>query len=139
MHQGVIGEAHELICLIALSDTSEGNLVNLTWSFTSNDDRVTVIPTTVTTDDSIGIIYTTVIQFAYVIEGDERSYKCTMEIEEDKTESSFYFEIKCKYNFKLNWQLYVQNSLYISISNVNTFCLIMSTHYFNYSCSVKLM
>ena len=137
--QGAIGEPYELYCSVSLSSTLQSSLVNLTWDFTSNDNRVTVIPTTITTDDSIGIIYTTVIRFAYVIEGDERSYKCTMEIEEDITESSFYFEIKSKYNFKLNWQLYLQNSMYISISYVNTFCLIMSTHYFSYSCSIKLM
>ena len=96
--QGAIGEPYELYCSVSLSSTSQSSLVNLTWNFTSNDDRVTVIPTTITADESIGIIYTTVIQFAYVIEEDERSYKCTMEIEEDITESSFYFEIKCKYN-----------------------------------------
>ena len=82
-----------------LSSTTQSSTVNLTWNFISNNDRVTVIPTTVTTDDSIGIIYTTVIQFVYVIEGDERNYKCTVEIEEeDVTESSFYLAIKCKCN-----------------------------------------
>ena len=74
LRQKVIGEAHELVCLIALSFTMETSSVNLTWNFTSNDNRVTVIPTTVTTDDSIGIIYTTVIQFAYLMEGDEGNY-----------------------------------------------------------------
>ena len=63
--QGVIGEATELVCLIVISSTAQSSSVNLTWNFTSNDDRVTVIPTTITTDDSIGIIYTTVIQFDY--------------------------------------------------------------------------
>ena len=97
LHKGVIGEAHKLICLIALSDTSEGSLVNLTWSFTSNDDRVTVIPTTVTTDDSIGIIYTTVIQFAYLMERDDRDYPCILTVGGKSVKSVFILEIigKC--------------------------------------------
>ena len=52
-----------------------------------------MIPTTITTDDSIGIIYTTVIQFAYLMEGDEGNYTCIVTIEEDSAESTFYLEI----------------------------------------------
>ena len=48
-----------------------------------------MIPTTITTDDSIGIIYTTVIQFAYLMEGDEDNYTCTSTVEEDSTDSTF--------------------------------------------------
>ena len=97
MHKGIIGEAHELICLIALSNTSQTNSVYLTWNFTSNDNRVTVIPTTITTDDSIGIIYTTVIQFAYLMEGDEGNYPCILTIGGDSVKSVFNLEIigKC--------------------------------------------
>ena len=97
--QGTIGEPHELFCSVPLSSIAQSSLVNLTWNFISNDDRVTVIPTTITTDDSIGIIYTTVIQFAYLMEGDERGYKCIMETEEEnKIESNFYFKIIGRYN-----------------------------------------
>ena len=78
--------------------------VNLTWNFISNDNRVTVIPTTITTDDSIGIIYTTVIKFAYVTEGDAGDYKCTLMTEgEDLKESTFYFEIIRKHESKLKY------------------------------------
>ena len=59
--------------------------VNLTWNFTSNDSSITVIPTTITTDDSIGIIYTTVIQFDYLIEG---NYTCVVTIDRDSAEST---------------------------------------------------
>ena len=86
--QGTIGQAHELVCSIAISSTAETSSVNLTWNFTSNN-RVTVIPTTITTDDSIGIIYTTVIKFAYLMEGDEGNYTCTSTVEEDSTDSTF--------------------------------------------------
>ena len=96
LQQGIIGESTHLVCLIVISSTAQSSSVNLTWNFTSNDDRVTVIPTTITTDDSIGIIYTTVIQFAYLIEGDEGNYTCTAMIEENSGESTFDLEIICK-------------------------------------------
>ena len=95
--QGVIGEPTELVCLIALSSALQASSVNLTWNFTGNDNRVTVMPTTITTDDSIGIIYSTVIQFDYLLEVDEGYYTCSVMIEEDLTESTFYFEIIGKY------------------------------------------
>ena len=96
LQQGIIGDTHALICLIALSSGVQLSLVNLTWNFTSSDDRVTVIPTTITTNDSIGIIYTTVIQFDYLIEGDEGNYKCKLIIDGDSAESTFNLEIISK-------------------------------------------
>ena len=93
LQQGIVGETHEIVCLIALSSTGQSSSVTLTWNFTSNDNRVTVIPTTITTDDSIGIIYTTVIQFAYLMEGDEGNYTCTATIEENSGESTFDLEL----------------------------------------------
>ena len=97
LQQGIIGEAHELVCSIVISSTVQTSSVNLTWNFTSNDDRVTVIPTTITTDDSIGIIYTTVIQFAYLMEGDEGNYTCAVTIEENSGESIYNLETTCKH------------------------------------------
>ena len=89
LHQGIIGEANDLVCLIALSSTVQSNLVNLTWNFTSNDSRVTVIPTTITINDSIGIIYTTVIQFDYLLEEDEGNYTCTLIVDGDVAQPTF--------------------------------------------------
>ena len=96
LQQGIPGEAHEIVCLIMLSSTVSSTSVNLTWNFISNDSRVTVIPTTITTDDSIGIIYTTVIQFAYLTEEDKRNYTCTLTIENSVEESIFDLEIISK-------------------------------------------
>ena len=96
LQQGIIGEELDLVCQIAISSTAQMNSVNLTWNFTSDDNRVTVIPTTITTDDSIGIIYTTVIQFAYLMEGDEGNYTCAVTIDEDLTESTFNLELISK-------------------------------------------
>ena len=92
LQQGVIGEPHDLVCMIVLSSIAQSISVNLKWNFTSNDDRVTVIPTTIT-DDSIGIVYTTVIQFDYLLEGDEGSYTCTSEIDGDSSKSTLNLEI----------------------------------------------
>ena len=97
LQQGIIGEAHELVCSIVISSTVQTSSVNLTWNFTSNDNRVTVIPTTITTDDSIGIIYTTVIQFAYLMEGDEGNYTCTATVEENSGESIYNLQTICKH------------------------------------------
>ena len=96
--QGAFGEPYDLVCLIALSSLSQVNSVNLTWNFTSNDDRVTVIPTTITTDDSIGIIYTTVIQFDYLMEGDEENYTCNSTVEGDSAASTFNLKVIGKFN-----------------------------------------
>ena len=97
LQQGIIGEATDLVCLIAISFAEQSNSIILTWNFTSNDNRVTVIPTTITTDDSIGIIYTTVIQFAYLMEGDEGNYTCDVTIDEDSGEYTYNLETICKH------------------------------------------
>ena len=100
LQQGVVDEPHDLICMIALNSTAQSILVNLTWNFTSNDNRVTVIPTNITTDDSIGIIYTTVIQFDYLIKGDEGNYTCTLTIDRNSTESTFNLEMISKFKHR---------------------------------------
>ena len=81
-------DANELVCLVVLSSTAQPNSVNLTWNFTSNDTRARVIPTAITSDDSIGISYTTVIQFSYLMDG---AYTCTVMIDGDSAESHFNF------------------------------------------------
>ena len=55
------------------------------------------MPTTITTDDSIGIVYTKVIQFAYLTGGDEGNYTCTVTIDEDSAESTFNIELIGKF------------------------------------------
>ena len=96
VQQATIGESLDLVCSVAISSIAEANSVNLTWNFTSNDNRVTVIPATITTDDSIGMMYTTVIQFAYLMEGDEGNYTCNLTDEGYSTESTFNLKIISK-------------------------------------------
>ena len=107
MQHGIIGEPYDLVCLIALSSTIPSSSIDLTWNFTSNDNRVTVIPTTITTDDSIGIIYSTVIQFDYLMEGDEGNYTCTLAINGDSAESTFNVELISKYCWLIHICMYV--------------------------------
>jgi len=113
LQQGINGETHDLICLITLSSTASSISVNLTWNFISYDSRVTVIPTNITIDDSIGIIYTTVIQFAYLIEEDESNYTCTLTIENSVEKSIFILEIISKLRHKFNIQAYAHIHAYI--------------------------
>ena len=95
--QGIIGEMHELICVVALSSTLDTTTVQLQWNFISNDNRITVLPATVTAEDSIGNIYSTAIQFAYLVEEDEGNYTCTLTVE-DPIMSNFDLEILSKSN-----------------------------------------
>ena len=87
---------HELICSVAFSSIVEPSTVELVWNFASTDSRVIVIPTTVTNDDTIGNIYSTVIQFAYLMEGDEGNYVCSLTVQ-DTLESNFELELTGKY------------------------------------------
>ena len=113
LQQGIIGEAHDLICLIVLSSKTPSSSVNLSWNLTSNDSRVSVIPTTITVDDSIGIIYTTVIQFIYLVKEDAENYTCTLTIEGDSAESIFDLEIISKYGLFIRYS----NAKWIAIKN----------------------
>ena len=94
--QAVIGQPQDLVCLVSLSSSVDPNTVQLMWNFTSTDSRVTVIPTTVNNDDTIGNIYSTVIQFTYLMEGDEGNYVCSLTVG-DSVESNFELELIGKY------------------------------------------
>ena len=94
--QGVFGEAQDIVCTVAISSTVNPSIVKLMWNFNSTDSRVTITPMNVTTDDSIGNIYTTVIQFAYLMEEDKRNYTCSLTIV-DTVESNFTLEILSKH------------------------------------------
>ena len=95
--QGTYGEPNDLVCTIALSSTIQSLSVNLSWNYANNDTRVRVIPTTIATNDSIDVIYTTVIQFNYLVEEDEGNYTCSLAIDGDTEESSFDLKIISKY------------------------------------------
>ena len=85
----------DLVCSVALSSTVDPSTVELMWNFISNDNRVVVMPATITTDDSIGSIYSTVIQFSSLMEGDEGNYTCNLTIQ-DSAQSDFELELTGK-------------------------------------------
>ena len=114
LQKGTIGDAHSLLCSIGFSSTVQPSSVSLTWNFTSNDNRVTVIPTTITADDSIGIIYTTVIQFAYLMEEDEQSYICILMIQRYSVNSTFSLQLISKCNYASNKTLFALYSSQLS-------------------------
>jgi len=94
--RGVIGEAIDIVCTVTITSTVDRNLVNLNWVGITSSSRVTVIPTFLTTDESIGNIYTTIIQFTYLMEGDQGNYICNLMIE-DSTESTIRLDLISKH------------------------------------------
>ena len=77
--RGVVGDMQDIICLVTITSAIDPNLVELTWTHDNNnvttDNRVTIIPTNITENPS-SFTYTTTIQFAYLMEGDEGNYTC---------------------------------------------------------------
>ena len=78
-----------LICSIIINSTVDPDSVELTWTYDDSnittDDRVTVIPTIITKNPS-SFTYSTTIQFAYLMEGDEGNYTCNV-VSDNMTES----------------------------------------------------
>ena len=81
----VIGESQNIICSITMTSAIDPDLVELTWtrddSNITTDNRVIIIPTNVTENPS-SFTYTTTIQFAYLMEGDEGNYTCNVEVDD---------------------------------------------------------
>ena len=84
--QGVVGETQDFICSVTIYSA---NSVELTWTnddgIITTDNRVTITPTIITGNSS-SFTYTTTIQFAYLMEGDEGNYTCNVEAD-NMTES----------------------------------------------------
>ena len=83
--QGVVGEMQDIICSVTISSALDSDSVQLTWTSNGStimtDNRVTIIPTNIT-DNPFSFTYTTTIQFAYLMEGDEGSYTCNIVVDE---------------------------------------------------------
>ena len=98
--RGIVGRPQDIVCTVALRSIIDPSTVNLTWNISGTDSRVVIIPTNVTTDDSIGDdynIYTTVIQFAYLMEGDEGNYTCFLTTTEGSAESDIELKLTGTY------------------------------------------
>ena len=82
--QGVVGEMQVITCSITITSTIDPDSVDLTWtnadSIITADNRVTII--TNITENPSSFTYTTIIQFAYLMEGDEGNYTCNVEVDD---------------------------------------------------------
>ena len=88
--QGVVGEMQVITCSVTITSTIDPDSVELTWTNADNiiiadDNRVTTI--TDITENPSSFTYTTIIQFAYLMEGDEENYSCNVKVD-DMMESS---------------------------------------------------
>ena len=87
--QGVVGEMQDITCTVTITSTIDPDLVELAWtlddSTITTDNRVTII--TDITENPSSFTYTTIIQFAYLMQGDEGNYSCNVEAD-DMMESS---------------------------------------------------
>jgi len=100
----MVGEMQDIICTVT---TVIGTEVILTWvgpeGVIIEDDRVSIIPTFVD-----GNTYTTILQFDYLMEGDEGVYTCNVMIGEDvETLSVELQSITSKY--KRNYCMYTHD------------------------------
>ena len=87
--QGVVGEMQDITCSVTITSTIDPDSVELTWtnadSIITADNRVTIL--TKITENPFSFTYTTIIQFIYLMEGDEGNYTCNVEVD-DMMESS---------------------------------------------------
>ena len=92
--QGVVGEMQDIICSVTITSTINPNTVELTWSnvdtIITADNRVTII--TNITENPSSFTYTTIIQFAYLMEGDEGNYTCNVETDDMMESHSIMLE-----------------------------------------------
>ena len=82
--QGVVGEMQDIICSVTVTSAIDPNSVELTWTNDDSiitDNRVTITPTNITENPS-SFTYSTTIQFAYLMEGDEGNYTCNVAVDD---------------------------------------------------------
>ena len=92
--QGVVGEMQDIICSVTITSTIDPDTVELTWtleeSLITADNRVTIM--TDITENPFSFTYTTIIQFAYLMEGDEGNYTCSVEVDDIMESHSIILE-----------------------------------------------
>ena len=78
----------DIICSVIITSTVDPDSVKLIWrlddTIITTDNRVTIISNI--TENPSSFIYTTIIQLAYLMEGDEGKYTCSVKVG-DMTES----------------------------------------------------
>ena len=109
----MVGSPQDIQCIVSTVDGVELSSVMISWmgpggESITNNSRVTISPTT-----SSGNIYTSSLQFTYLMEGDEGMYTCNVMILETRANITMeIFELTgekmCSYKFK-----------YFNLSNTN--------------------
>ena len=83
--QETVGEMQNIMCSVTITSAIESDSVELTWtnndSIITTDNRVTITPTNITENPS-SFTYSTTIQFAYLMEGDEGNYTCNVTVDD---------------------------------------------------------
>ena len=114
--EGFVGEMQSIVCSVTINSEIDSDSVELTWtndSIITADNRVTITPINITENPS-SLTYTTTIQFAYLVEGDEGNYTCNV-IVDDMIESH---------------SVLLQNllsMLYLNI-NIHVYCFVTYVH-----------
>ena len=92
--QGVVGEMQDIICAVTITSTIDSDSVEMTWinadSIITADNRVTII--TNITENPFSFTYITIIQFTYLMEGDEGNYICSVEADDMMESRSIILE-----------------------------------------------
>ena len=92
--QGVVGEMQDITCSVTITSTIDPDSVELIWtnadSIITADNRVTII--TNITENPFSFTYTTIIQFAYLMEEDEGNYTCNVEVDDMMESRSIVLE-----------------------------------------------
>ena len=80
--RALVGEMQDIVCSVTTAFRTDASEITLTWvgpdGVITEDNRVSIIPTF-----SDGNTYTTILQFDYLMEGDEGVYTCDIKIGED--------------------------------------------------------
>ena len=114
--QGVVGEMQDITCSVTITSTIDPDSVELTWtlddSIITADNRVTII--TDITENPSSFTYTTIIQFAYLMEGDEGNYTCNVEVDDMMESSSITLDnLRSKQILIRNCNTYVHMFMYV--------------------------
>ena len=95
--EAIVGRPHVINCTVSTVSGVESSSVMISWigpggGSIISDSRVTIIPTT-----SSGNNYTSNLQFAYLMEGDEGTYTCNvMILETSESQSVELKQLMCK-------------------------------------------
>ena len=84
----MVGSPQDIQCTVSTVDGVQPHLVLISWVGPGGDTIMTNSRLTITPTTSIGNDYNSTLQFAYLMEGDEGMYTCSVMILEASTSGS---------------------------------------------------